>query len=153
MKKEEEKKKKKRKKKKKTLASDVLKIVRVTLKSLTTDQCIDLFQTDFFYMGIFGREEVQDNCEATNRFYSGLNLPISDAVFVNHGMDPWRNVSAVRYPPNTRNIEIINVKGEFSMRRRRKIVIGDQLHRKSSDFYQCVSDFLLCIYQGVSAIF
>ena len=66
--------------------------------SFTTDQCIDVFQR------VFGGEEVQNNCDETNRFYGGLQLPVSNVLFVNGEMDPWRNVTfhtiLPKYPDN-----------------------------------------------------
>lgn len=54
--------------------------------NLTTDQCIGVFDK------IFGGSEVIDNSDETNRFYGGLDLPISNFVFVNGLLDPWRKV-------------------------------------------------------------
>ncbi|XP_052784512.1 putative serine protease K12H4.7 isoform X2 [Mya arenaria] len=62
--------------------------------NFTTDQCIDAFQQ------IFGGEQVTDNCAETNRYYGGLNLPVSNVVIVNGAVDPWHRISATGQLPN-----------------------------------------------------
>ncbi|XP_060598932.1 putative serine protease K12H4.7 isoform X1 [Ruditapes philippinarum] len=72
----------------------------------TTDQCISVFPPF-----IFGGSEVIDNSEQTNRFYGGLSLPISKAVFVNGMMDPWKNAGLTWPGPYSDVIEIILIEG------------------------------------------
>lgn len=73
---------------------------------MTTDQCIDVFRPK-----IFGGEEVIDNCDETNRFYGGLNLPVSKVVFVNGGLDPWRKLSVTVKPATASDVEVIMIEG------------------------------------------
>lgn len=80
--------------------------------SFTTDQCIDAFTPK-----IFGGSQVDENCDETNRFYGGLELPISNVVFVNGNMDPWRKASVTDTLPNpSGDYEIINVPGRIFLR-------------------------------------
>lgn len=75
--------------------------------SFTTDQCFDAFVPK-----IFGGQQVNDNCDETNRYYGGLNLPISNAVFVNGLLDPWRKASVTDKLPNASgDFEIISIPG------------------------------------------
>lgn len=81
--------------------------LQCTVSSFTTDQCIDAFAPK-----IFGGQEVGQNCDETNRYYGGLDLPISNVVFVNGEYDPWSKVSATDSLPNASgDYEIINVRG------------------------------------------
>ncbi|XP_045200651.2 putative serine protease F56F10.1 [Mercenaria mercenaria] len=45
--------------------------------------------------------EIMNNCDETNRFYGGLNLPVSNMIFVNGMLDPWRSVGILSKPPGT----------------------------------------------------
>ncbi|XP_052220287.1 putative serine protease F56F10.1 isoform X1 [Dreissena polymorpha] len=62
--------------------------------NFTTDQCADVI------CHTWGGSQVQDKCDQTNRFYGGLELPISNVVFVNGALDPWRVVSSNGTLPN-----------------------------------------------------
>ncbi|XP_060598936.1 putative serine protease K12H4.7 [Ruditapes philippinarum] len=74
--------------------------------NLTTDFCVSVFPPC-----IYGGSEVLYNSEQTNRFYGGLSLPISRAVFVNGMMDPWVKASLTVPGPFSRDIDIISIEG------------------------------------------
>lgn len=74
--------------------------------NFTTDQCNSVFVPPRY-----GWSQVSDNCDETNRFYGGLEVPLSKAVFVNGNIDPWRGASLLDKPPISRDVEIILIDG------------------------------------------
>ena len=52
------------------------------------------------------------NNAETNRFYGGLDLPISNAIFVNGMMDPWTKVGLTSPGRYSSTIETILIEGK-----------------------------------------
>jgi len=53
-----------------------------------------------------------ENVQETNRFYGGLELPVSRVVIINGGLDPWRRAGPADVLPNAYgDYEVITVEG------------------------------------------
>ncbi|XP_045200645.2 putative serine protease K12H4.7 isoform X2 [Mercenaria mercenaria] len=74
--------------------------------NFTTDLCNSVFVPPEYGWG-----QVTDNCDETNRFYGGRNLPISKSIFVNGLLDPWWRVGILEKTPASSDVEIILIAG------------------------------------------
>lgn len=80
--------------------------------SFTTDLCDSVFNPPSHWVWSY----IMNNCAETNRFYGALEMPVSNTIFVNGMLDPWRSVSILSTPPGAGNgVHVFNINGNITL--------------------------------------